>query len=100
MHFLNLLWRYTILKAVLFIPAINNFVIYGKVGFLAALVSPDVAATSAHSALQVLSRQASALQLADENSFNLESELDTCAQHVDERFVTIFVSDIILFRRM
>ena len=72
---------------------------YGKVGFLAALVSPDVAATSAHSALQVLSRQASALQLADENSFNLESEVDTCV-HVDERFVTIFVSDIILFRRM
>ena len=52
-----------------------------------------------HLHIQVLSRQASALQLADENSFNLESEVDTCV-HVDERFVTIFVSDIILFRRM
>jgi SWI/SNF related-matrix-associated actin-dependent regulator of chromatin subfamily C len=85
--FFKFLYKGTVLRVILFVLD-NDFVIYGKVGFLAALVSPDVAATSAHSALQVLSRQASALQLADENSFNLESEPDTSVQKIDERFVT------------
>lgn len=42
--------------------------------FLAALVGPDVALTSAQSALKVLADQASALELADKNSFSLETE--------------------------
>ncbi|MCO5576368.1 hypothetical protein L7F22_030178 [Adiantum nelumboides] len=44
------------------------------VAFLAALVAPDAVATSAHAALKVLADYASALQLADENSFHLELE--------------------------
>eukprot|EP00250_Pteridium_aquilinum_P016037 c22909_g1_i1 orf=255-2624(+) len=44
------------------------------VAFLAALVAPDAVATSVQTALKVLTDHASALQLADENSFNLELE--------------------------
>ncbi|KAI5070257.1 hypothetical protein GOP47_0014600 [Adiantum capillus-veneris] len=44
------------------------------VAFLAALVEPDAVSTSAQAALKVLADHASALQLADENSFHLELE--------------------------
>lgn len=44
------------------------------VAFLSALVAPDAVATSSQAALKVLADHASALQLADENSFHLELE--------------------------
>ncbi|KAH7307654.1 hypothetical protein KP509_22G071000 [Ceratopteris richardii] len=44
------------------------------VSFLAALVAPDAVAMSAQTALKLLADHASALQLADKNSFHLELE--------------------------